>query len=60
MLQLPESEKDKSKILELFVLKMKETNKKEGRVFGSYQILEIIEEISIKEGMIKCPVCGRK
>lgn len=60
MTLLPESKEDRAKLLELFVLKIQKINKKEGRVFGTYQILEILEDIAIKEKMIDCPTCGGK
>ena len=60
MTLLPESSSDRARLLELFVLKIQTINKKEGRVFGTYQILDMLEEIAIKEKMIECPTCGRK
>ena len=60
MTLLPESTEDRSRLLELFVLELQQINKKEGRVMGTYQILERIENIAIREGMVECPYCGRK
>lgn len=57
---LPESEKDRAYLLELFVLELQAINKKEGRVMGTYQILERLESIAIRNGMLECPCCGRK
>ena len=60
MTLLPESQKDKARLLELFVLKMQTINKGYGRTFGSYQLLSMLEDMAIEEGMIPCPYCGRK
>lgn len=60
MTQLPESQEDRARLLELFVLEIQKINKTSGRVYGTYQILEWLEEIGIKEGMVACPHCGRK
>ncbi len=60
MTLLPESEKDRAHLLELFVLKIQRINKECGTVMGTYQILETLEEIAIEEGMIECPHCHRK
>ncbi len=35
-------------------------NKKSGTVIGTYQILEMLENIAIEEGMVECPHCHRK
>jgi len=60
MTLLPESEKDRARLLELFILKIQTINKTSGTVMGTYQILESIEEIAIQEGMIECPHCHQK
>ena len=60
MTLLPESQEDRARLLELFVLKIQTINKKSGTVFGSYQILSMLETIAVDEGMIPCPHCGRK
>lgn len=60
MTLLPESQEDRARLLELFVLKIQTINKKSGTVFGSYQILTMLENIAIEEGMVACPHCGRK
>lgn len=60
MTLLPESTPDRARLLELFVLKIQAINKKEGRVFGTYQILDMLEDIAVKEGMVECPACGHK
>jgi len=60
MTLLPESEKDRARLLELFVLELQQINKKEGRAMGTYQILERLESIAIKEKMVECPMCGRR
>lgn len=60
MTLLPESREDRAKLLELFVLKIQTINKKSGTVIGTYQILEMLENIAIEEGMVECPHCHRK
>lgn len=60
MTLLPESKEDRAKLLELFVLNIQTINKKSGCVIGTYQILEMLENIAIKEKMVDCPTCGRK
>jgi hypothetical protein len=60
MTLLPESETERARLLELFVLKIQTINKKSGTILGTYQILETLEEIAIKEGMVECPHCHCK
>lgn len=57
---LPESQEDRARLLELFVAEIEGINKVEGRVMGTYQILERLEAIAIRNGMLECPCCGRK
>ena len=60
MTLLPASIEEKSLLLDLFVNKINAINKKEGRVLGTYQVLEMLEDIAIEEGLIECPHCNRK
>lgn len=60
MTLLPESAEDRARLLELFVLEIQAINKKEGRVMGTYQILERLEAIAIENGLVACPYCRRK
>lgn len=60
MTLLPESMPDRAHLLDLFVLKIQSINKKSGTVLGTYQILEMLEEIAIEEGMVECPHCHQR
>lgn len=60
MTLLPDSTEDKSRLLELFVGRLQSINKKSGTILGTYQILEMLEEMAIEEGMIECPHCHRR
>jgi hypothetical protein len=49
----------RSEILLSFVKMLEEKNKDCGTIFGSYQILEIIEDIAIEKDFLVCPRCKR-
>jgi hypothetical protein len=59
-MKLPDSKEDRAKILELFIERLELINRTSGTIMGTIQILELINEIAIKEGMIECPYCKRK
>lgn len=58
--ELPVSEQDRARLLELFVERLECINREQGRVLGTYQILEMLESIAVENRMIKCPCCGRE
>lgn len=60
MVLIPDSQEDKAKLLDLFVDRILAINKKSGQVIGTYQILTMLEDISIEEGLIECPHCHNK
>jgi hypothetical protein len=61
MTLLPESTEDRARLLKLFVGEIQRRHKdKGGTIYGSYQILDWLEEIAIENGMVECPHCHRK
>ena len=51
--------KQKARLLDSMIMRMELINKKCGTTFGSYQILECIEDDAIKCGFVPCPKCGK-
>jgi hypothetical protein len=51
---------EKALILDNLITRIGSINRKSGTVFGSYQILDMIETIAIDAGMIECPHCHQK
>ena len=49
----------RSEILLKFVKLLEERNKNCGTIFGSYQLLDIIEDIAIDNDFVICPRCHR-
>jgi hypothetical protein len=49
----------RSEILLSFVNMLEEKNRDCGTIFGSYQLLEIIEDIAVEKDFIVCPKCRR-
>lgn len=49
----------RSEILLEFIKMLEEKNKDCGTIFGSYQILEVIENIAVQKDFIVCPKCRR-
>lgn len=41
-----------------FVKRIETQNKKEGKIYGSIQIIDMLESDAVKYGYIKCPYCG--
>jgi len=60
MTLLPESKDDRAALLELFVKEIQTINKKSGRVLGTYQILSLLEDIAIENGLVECPHCHHR
>ncbi|MDD3961304.1 MAG: hypothetical protein PHT77_05530 [Bacteroidales bacterium] len=50
----------KATILDNFMDRVSTINRKSGTIFGSYQILDMIESIAIDAGYIECPHCHQK
>ena len=48
----------RSEILLEFIKMLEEINKNCGTIFGSYQILEVIEDIAIQKDFLICPKCS--
>lgn len=60
MTLLPESKEDRAKLLELFVGEIQKRNKTMGSVIGSYQVLTMLEDLAIENGLVECPHCHCK
>lgn len=54
------SDEQTAKILDNFINRVECTNRKSGTVFGSYQILGMIDRVAIDAGYIECPHCHQK
>ena len=54
------ADSEKAIILENFITRIGEINRKSGQVIGSYQILDMLEQIAIDVGYIECPTCHQK
>lgn len=59
MLKEDLTNEQKAIILSKFVEKIKGVNKVCGTVYGSFQILDMIEDIAIEEKFMICPKCKR-
>lgn len=51
---------EKAIILENLITRIGAINRKSGTILGSYQILEMIEDIAIDAGFLECPHCHQK
>ena len=54
------TDSEKAMILDNFITHIRAINRKSGQVIGSYQILDMLEQIAIDVGYIECPTCHRK
>ena len=54
------ADSEKAIILENFITRIGEINRKSGQVIGSYQILDMLEQIAIDVGYIECQTCHQK
>jgi hypothetical protein len=53
------SDVKKAKILSEFIVQINKMNYRCGTVIGSYQVLEMLEDIAIREKIIPCPKCSK-
>lgn len=51
---------EKAIILDNFITRISTINRKSGTVLGSYQILDMIDEVAIDAGYLECPHCHQK
>ena len=51
---------EKAIILDNFLTRIGSINRKSGTVLGSYQILDMIDNVAIDAGFIECPHCHVK
>ena len=54
------TDSEKAMILDNFITHIRAINRKSGQVIGSYQILDMLEQIAIDVGYIECPTCHQK
>jgi hypothetical protein len=54
------TDSEKAIILDNFITRIGGINRKSGQVIGSYQILDMLEQIAIDVGYIECPTCHQK
>ena len=54
------TDSEKAMILDNFITRISEINRKSGQVIGSYQILDMLEQIAIDVGYIECPTCHQR
>jgi len=54
------TDSEKAMILDNFITHIRAINRKSGQVLGSYQILDMLEQIAIDVGYIECPTCHQK
>ena len=55
------TDSEKAIILDNFITRISGINRKSGQVIvGSYQILDMLEQIAIDVGYIECPTCHQK
>nr|WP_321352524.1 hypothetical protein [uncultured Methanoregula sp.] len=54
---LPDEEK--ARLFDEMVTRLETQNKSCGVIFGSIQLIEIMEDDAVKLGFKKCPCCGR-
>lgn len=52
------SKEAKAILYDEFVKRIEAQNKKEGRIFGTIQIIDMLESDAVKCGFTKCPYCG--
>jgi uncharacterized protein (UPF0212 family) len=51
---------EKAIILDNFMTRIGAINRKSGTVLGSYQILDMIDNVAIDAGFLECPHCHQK
>ena len=51
---------EKATILDNFITRIGAINRRSGTVLGSYQILDMIDNVAIDAGFIECPHCHVK
>lgn len=49
----------KAELFDALISDLDEINKNSGRCIGTIQLYEMIEEYAIRDGIIKCPHCGK-
>ena len=53
------SDTQKARLFDTMVERLENINKSSGVIFGSIQLIEIMENDAVKLGFKKCPCCGR-
>lgn len=54
------NQEEKSRLFDELINRLDAQNKKCGVIFGSVQLIEMMEEDAVKLGFKKCPYCGRE